>query len=119
MAGLNGRGQSHLSGWLSQDNVEIAYLIDPDQKVLAAAMNGLQGRLKDDFKAKTSEGACHVLFSGTCLMLDERPASPAHRLSFRLPWNWGQPSCTVTAFHKHTAVVTVFQRTVNSRAVLG
>ena len=52
VAGLNGRGQSHLSGWLSQDNVEIAYLIDPDQKVLAAAMNGLQGRLKDDFKAK-------------------------------------------------------------------
>ena len=31
VAGLNGRGQSHLSGWLDQDNVEIAYLIDPDQ----------------------------------------------------------------------------------------
>ncbi|MCX7389198.1 MAG: Gfo/Idh/MocA family oxidoreductase [Planctomycetales bacterium] len=52
VAGLNGRGQSHLSGWMDQENVEIAYLIDPDQKVLAAAMNGLQGKLKDNFKAK-------------------------------------------------------------------
>ncbi len=52
VAGLNGRGQSHISGWLSQENVEIAYLIDPDQKVLASAMNGLQSRLGDDFAAK-------------------------------------------------------------------
>ena len=52
VAGLNGRGQSHLSGWMDQDNVEIAYLIDPDQKVLASAMNGLQEKLKDNFKAK-------------------------------------------------------------------
>ena len=52
VAGLNGRGQSHLSGWLDQENVEIAYLIDPDQKVLASAMNGLQAKLKDNFKAK-------------------------------------------------------------------
>ncbi|HRA90048.1 MAG TPA: Gfo/Idh/MocA family oxidoreductase [Planctomycetaceae bacterium] len=52
VAGLNGRGQSHISGWLSQPNVEIAYLIDPDQKVLASAMKGLQSRQGDDFKAK-------------------------------------------------------------------
>ena len=54
VAGLNGRGQSHLGGWMDQDNVEIAYLIDPDQKVLAAAMNGLQGNLKENFKANRS-----------------------------------------------------------------
>ncbi len=35
VAGVNGRGQSHMDGWLSQDNVEIAYLIDPDARVLA------------------------------------------------------------------------------------
>ena len=52
VAGLNGRGQSHLSGWMEQENVEIAYLIDPDKKVLAAAMNSLQGKLKENFKAK-------------------------------------------------------------------
>ncbi len=32
VAGVNGRGQSHMDGWLSQENVEIAYLIDPDSK---------------------------------------------------------------------------------------
>jgi predicted dehydrogenase len=52
ICGLNGRGQSHLAGWLEQPNVEIAYLIDPDQKVLANAMNSLQSRLKDKFTAK-------------------------------------------------------------------
>ena len=34
VAGLNGRGKSHIDGWLGQDNVEIAWVIDPDQKVL-------------------------------------------------------------------------------------
>ncbi|MFM7927121.1 MAG: Gfo/Idh/MocA family protein, partial [Pirellula sp.] len=40
VAGLNGRGKSHISGWLQQKNVEIAWLIDPDSRVLnsAAAM---------------------------------------------------------------------------------
>lgn len=52
VAGLNGRGQSHLSGWMEQPNVEIAWVIDPDQKVLANAMNGLQSKLGENFKAK-------------------------------------------------------------------
>jgi len=34
VAGVNGRGSSHISGWLGQDNVEIAYLVDPDAAVL-------------------------------------------------------------------------------------
>ncbi|HET6328857.1 MAG TPA: twin-arginine translocation signal domain-containing protein, partial [Planctomycetaceae bacterium] len=28
VAGVNGRGRSHIDGWLKQDNVEIVYLID-------------------------------------------------------------------------------------------
>lgn len=32
--GLNGRGQSHLGGFGGLDNVEIAYVVDPDQQVL-------------------------------------------------------------------------------------
>ena len=52
VAGLNGRGQSHLSGWMDQPNVEIAWMIDPDQKVLAAAINAMQGKLKEKFSAK-------------------------------------------------------------------
>jgi len=35
VAGLNGRGKSHISGWLGQDNVEVAYLADPDSTVRA------------------------------------------------------------------------------------
>jgi predicted dehydrogenase len=44
VAGVNGRGQSHISGWLGQSNVEIAYLIDPDRQVLDRAMKGLRER---------------------------------------------------------------------------
>ena len=52
VAGLNGRGQSHIGGWMDQPNVEIAYLIDPDKNVLSSAMNGVQSKLKENFKAK-------------------------------------------------------------------
>jgi len=41
VAGLNGRGKSHIAGWLEQENVEIAYLIDPDRQVLDQAMKAL------------------------------------------------------------------------------
>ena len=32
VAGLNGRGGSHIGGFMGQKNVEIAYLVDPDAK---------------------------------------------------------------------------------------
>ena len=35
VAGLNGRGNAHIKGWLGQENVEIVALIDPDSNVLA------------------------------------------------------------------------------------
>lgn len=44
VAGLNGRGKSHMSAWLGQDNVEIAYLADPDSDVLARAMKHVSER---------------------------------------------------------------------------
>lgn len=37
VAGLHGRGKSHMDGWLSQENVEISHVIDPDENVLAGA----------------------------------------------------------------------------------
>lgn len=37
IAGLHGRGKSHIGGWLGQQNVDIAYVIDPDQRVLSSA----------------------------------------------------------------------------------
>ena len=45
VAGLNGRGSSHISGWLGQSNVELAYLIDPDANVLARQMKAVQARI--------------------------------------------------------------------------
>ena len=44
VAGLNSRGQAHLGGWLGQKNVEVAYVIDPDAKVLANTLKKLEGK---------------------------------------------------------------------------
>ena len=52
VAGLNGRGGSHIQGWLGQQNVEIAYLIDPDEKVLAGKMKYLEGKVKGKYTCK-------------------------------------------------------------------
>lgn len=41
IAGLNGRGKSHISGWLGQENVEIAYIADPDERVRAGALKAI------------------------------------------------------------------------------
>jgi predicted dehydrogenase len=52
--GLNGRGGAHVSGYLGQENVEIAYLVDPDKAVLARAMK----RMEDGNSGKfTTKGA--------------------------------------------------------------
>ena len=46
VVGVNGRGSSHIGGWLSQENVEVAYLVDPDQKVLARRINDVERRVR-------------------------------------------------------------------------
>ncbi|MCH7750642.1 MAG: Gfo/Idh/MocA family oxidoreductase [Planctomycetes bacterium] len=43
VAGLNGRGKSHISGWGEQENVEIVSLIDPDQDVLEQRLRQVEG----------------------------------------------------------------------------
>lgn len=43
VAGLNGRGGSHIGGWKGQKNVEIVALIDPDKNVLARRMKSVDG----------------------------------------------------------------------------
>jgi predicted dehydrogenase len=49
IAGLNGRGKSHMSGWMGQDNVEIVYVIDPDENVLNSALKGLKSKSDGTF----------------------------------------------------------------------
>lgn len=57
VAGVNGRGNSHISGWLDQENVEIAYLVDPDQNVLGRALSGLEKKIEGRF---TCQGASDI-----------------------------------------------------------
>lgn len=52
VAGLNGRGQSHLSGWMGSENTEIAYAIDPDSKVLARGLKGIESRTSGSFSTR-------------------------------------------------------------------
>lgn len=52
MAGCNGRGKSHIGGWLKQDNVEIVYVIDPDQQVLDRTLKSIKDRVKGKFTTK-------------------------------------------------------------------
>lgn len=52
VAGLNGRGQSHIQGWMGQENVEIAYLADPDANVLSRAVKGVSGRAEGKYVPK-------------------------------------------------------------------
>lgn len=52
VVGLNSRGKNHIDGWLEADNVEIAYLVDPDSKVLAAAMSELEKKSKGKMSTK-------------------------------------------------------------------
>jgi predicted dehydrogenase len=59
VAGLNGRGKSHISGWLEQDNVEVAAVIDPDSRVLASTLDQLA--TKTDYKTKGFADVRHAL----------------------------------------------------------
>lgn len=52
VAGLNGRGQSHIGGWMGQDNVEVAYLADPDQNVLNRAVKAVTSRADGKYVPK-------------------------------------------------------------------
>ena len=52
VAGVNGRGGSHIKGWLDQDNVEVAYLIDPDERVLAQKMKWLEGKVEGKYACR-------------------------------------------------------------------
>ena len=57
VAGLNGRGSTHIEGWLGQHNVEIAYLIDPDQDVLNRTLKDID---KDTSGKSTPQGLSDV-----------------------------------------------------------
>tara|TARA_R110002096_G_scaffold24760_14_gene77991 strand:- start:6332 stop:7768 length:1437 start_codon:yes stop_codon:yes gene_type:complete len=52
IAGLNSRGNAHMDGWTKAENVEVAYLIDPDEKVLGRGLKRLEGKVEGKYQAK-------------------------------------------------------------------
>jgi predicted dehydrogenase len=52
VAGVNGRGKSHIGGWLEQDNVEIVYLIDPERNALNRGLKLVQQKSEGASKPK-------------------------------------------------------------------
>lgn len=52
VVGTNGRGQSHIDGWLKQPSVELAYLVDVDQDILAKRLKSVEERTDGKFATK-------------------------------------------------------------------
>jgi len=44
VCGVNGRGKNHIQSFSELENVELAYLVDPDSKVLEGRVNELRGK---------------------------------------------------------------------------
>ena len=82
--GLNGRGKSHIAGWLEQPNVEIAYLVDPDQKVLEKSLASLKEKAGDKFAAKGAADLRKVLEDPTLDAISI--ATPNHWHSLMTIW---------------------------------
>ena len=84
VAGLNGRGRSHINGWLSQDNVELAYLIDPDENVLKRTMNNVAERTEGRFNTKGAADVREALEDKTIDAISI--ATPNHWHSLMTIW---------------------------------
>ena len=84
IAGLNGRGRSHIDGFLDQDNVEIAYVIDPDKNAIAKAMKKVEEKSKGRSKPKGIADVREALTdeSVDCLTV----ATPNHWHSLMTIW---------------------------------
>jgi predicted dehydrogenase len=84
VAGVNGRGQSHIQGWLEQENVEIAYLIDPDRNVLDRAMRRLESKTEGRFTCRGLADVREALDDGELNAISI--AAPNHWHSLMTIW---------------------------------
>ena len=60
VAGVHGRGKSHIKGYFSIPNVEVAYLVDPDKKVLAARLADLRKKTEEKGEKFTCKGVTDI-----------------------------------------------------------
>ena len=61
VCGVRGRGGSHISGFGKLENVEIAYLVDPDQQVLENRLNRVKQEHTNSFRVKGEADVRRVL----------------------------------------------------------
>ena len=52
VVGVNGRGSSHIQGWLGQENVEVAALVDVDEKVLGRRVENVVERVEGKYRPR-------------------------------------------------------------------
>jgi len=84
VAGLNGRGGAHMSGWMGQDNVEIAYVADPDQKVRARAVSTVFKKTEGKYAPKGVNDIREALDDGNVDAISV--ATPNHWHSLLTIW---------------------------------
>ncbi|RMF39201.1 MAG: gfo/Idh/MocA family oxidoreductase [Planctomycetota bacterium] len=84
VAGLNGRGKSHIEGWLSQDNVELAWVIDPDEKVLGRTLELIQQKYPQAARPKATADVRRALEDKTLDAISV--ATPNHWHSLITIW---------------------------------
>jgi predicted dehydrogenase len=84
VAGINGRGGSHIGGYLQQPDVEIAYLIEPDQNVLDRGLKALEQKAAGKFTCKGVADVRRVLEDKTVDAISI--AAPNHWHSLMTIW---------------------------------
>ena len=85
VVGLNGRGKAHLQSYLKMDGVEVAYLVDPDSKVLAGALKSVADSTEDRVQPKAVADIRHVLDDNTVNAVSI--ATPNHWHSLMTIWS--------------------------------
>ncbi len=84
VAGLNGRGKSHIDGWLRQENVELAWVIDPDEKVLGRTLELIQQKYPQAPRPKSTADVRRALEDKTLDAISV--ATPNHWHSLITIW---------------------------------
>lgn len=82
--GLNGRGQGHVGGYLDQDNVDLAYVVDVDDNVLARTMKRLEGESEGSVTTQAETDFRRVLEDPTVDAISI--ATPNHWHSLMTIW---------------------------------
>lgn len=82
--GANGRGNAHIDGFLKEDNVEIAYVVDPDEVVLEAALKTVARKSQGKSNCRGVKDIRQVLYDDSVDAISI--ATPNHWHSLMTIW---------------------------------